>query len=101
MEINNLTVAQIKEKLKYIFTNFFYEDEDVYLLKLQYDGQVYRVYVCIRPIAYNFETRDADYNVLMYPFKDEEWNRNFYENEKDYLRMRKLEEEGYDKHFNN
>jgi hypothetical protein len=99
-ELENLPLKDIHPK--YIFTHFSVEEEDIYLLKLKYDDKEYRIYIGKRPFNYvgivdgksKFEK-----NKLMYPFYDEEWNLNFYETKEEYLKMRKIEEDGYNEHF--
>lgn len=101
-ELDTLSTVSIQERIKYIFTWFGYEEEDVYLLKMQYKNEQYRIYICKRPLYYvgyiNEEVK-TEKNKLMYPFEDEKWNRNFYETEKEYLIMRKQEEDGDEKYY--
>ena len=99
-----IEIQQIKSKIKYVFTDFFAEEEDVYLLKLNYENTTYRIYFCIKPlkyIGYNESGSVFEKNKLLYPFEDEEWNKNFYETKEEYLEMRTKEEDGYNKYFSN
>jgi hypothetical protein len=99
--LGSLSAYSIRSSMKYVFTHFSIDEEDVYLIRLKYNDSTYRVYVGKRGSYINVDIQAVEKNKLMYPFYDEEWNRNFYKTDEEYLRMRKLEEDGYNKHFSN
>ncbi|QJB31551.1 hypothetical protein HF324_09265 [Chitinophaga oryzae] len=70
-DLKTISNVELKKRMKYIFTVFMSIESDVYLLSLNNGKDKINVYILKNPEK-----------GIVYPFKDEEWNRNLSYNDK-------------------